>query len=194
MRPMSLRHALLGVLAARPMTGYELSQFFDSSTGWVWSANHSQIYPLLSRMEDDGAIASEKQVRGTKLNRKSYSITPTGQAELAEWIATTHPTPSNRDPILIQALYFDMIDPDDAIQVLDRYIEEQEKIARESREHSKRLASKDTPLLQERLKNRPKSDHDRIATLKAHVFDGQASIAEARVEWARAERALLRAK
>ena len=34
---MSLRHALLGVLAARPMSGYDLSQFFDSSTGWVWT-------------------------------------------------------------------------------------------------------------------------------------------------------------
>ena len=191
---MSLRHALLGVLAARPMTGYELSQFFDSSTGWVWSANHSQIYPLLSRMEDDGAIDSENQVRGTKLNRKSYSITTAGLAELAEWIATIHPTPSSRDPFLIQALYFDMIDPDDAVQVLDNYIDEQEKIARESREHGKRLAAKETPLLQERLKNRPEHDHDRIARLKAHVFEGQAKIAEARIEWARAERALLIAK
>jgi DNA-binding PadR family transcriptional regulator len=75
---MSLRHALLGVLVARPMSGYELSQFFDSSTGWVWTAPHSQIYPLLGRMENDGVIEAEDQVRGTRLKRKVYSVTPDG--------------------------------------------------------------------------------------------------------------------
>jgi DNA-binding PadR family transcriptional regulator len=189
---MSLRHALLGVLAARPMSGYELSQFFDSSTGWVWTAPHSQIYPLLGKMEADGVLESEDQVRGTKLKRKVYSITLRGLDELTDWIGTPHPTPGSRDPVLTQALLFDMVDPDRAAEVLEALIVEQETIARESREHSKRLLAKETPLLRERLKNRPAHDHDRIARLKANVFEGQAMMAETRAGWARTELDLLR--
>jgi DNA-binding PadR family transcriptional regulator len=189
---MSLRHALLGVLAARPMSGYELSQFFDSSTGWVWTAPHSQIYPLLGKMETDGVIEAEDQVRGTKLKRKVYSVTPVGLDELTDWIATPHPTPGSRDPVLTQALLFDMVDPERAAEVLETFIAEQETIARESREHSKRLLAKETPLLRERLKNRPVNDHDRIARLKAHVFEGQAMMADTRATWARTGLELLR--
>lgn len=53
---MSLKHALLGVLDVLPMTGSELKQFLDVSTGWMWSARHSQIYPLLARLEKEGLI------------------------------------------------------------------------------------------------------------------------------------------
>ena len=35
---MSLKHALLGILTVRPMTGYELKQFFDSSVQHFWNA------------------------------------------------------------------------------------------------------------------------------------------------------------
>ncbi|MBA3728896.1 MAG: PadR family transcriptional regulator, partial [Actinobacteria bacterium] len=45
---MSLRHALLGLLAERPMSGYDLTKVFDSSLAYVWSAKHSQIYPELA--------------------------------------------------------------------------------------------------------------------------------------------------
>ena len=60
---MSLQHAILGVLEARPMTGYELVQFFDSSMAWVWSAPQSQIYPRLRAMERDGLILPVVEAR-----------------------------------------------------------------------------------------------------------------------------------
>jgi len=192
MEDMSLKHALLGVLAARPMSGYELSQFFDSSTGWVWTAPHSQIYPLLVKMHSAGLIENTKKLRGTKMNVKVYSITPTGTKELVDWVGAPHSTPGSRDPLLTQALLFDMIDPDSAAGILIEFIAEQQSIADESRAHSRRLAEKGTPLLKERLRNRPEHDHDRIARLKAHVFEGQAMVAEARVAWARDEIRLLR--
>lgn len=188
---MSLKYAVLGVLEARPMSGYELSQFFDSATGWVWTAPHSQIYPLLAKLHREGLIEVEDQIRGTKLRRKVYSITPAGLADLVEWVATPHPSPESRDPLLTQALLFDMVDPARAAAVLEAFLAEQESVAREAREHSKRLLAKETPLLRERLEHRPAADHDRIARIKAHVFEGQALIAEARAGWARDGLALL---
>jgi len=46
-----LRHALLALLEARPMTGYELAKQFDVSAAYVWHAHHPQIYTELRRLE-----------------------------------------------------------------------------------------------------------------------------------------------
>ena len=100
------------------MSGYELSQFFDSSTGWVWTAPHSQIYPTLAKMQSEGLIESEDQVRGARLKRKVYSITPRGLDELCAWVGTPHPTTASRDVLLTQALLFDMVEPERAAEVL----------------------------------------------------------------------------
>src|SRR5437667_5199276 len=87
LRYMSLQHAMLGVLEARPMTGYELVQFFDQSMNWVWSAPQSQIYPRLREMEERGLIEGRKEIRGEKLERTVYSLTEEGLEELVRWVA-----------------------------------------------------------------------------------------------------------
>ena len=53
---LSLRHGLLGLLAGRPMSGYELTKTFDGSLRYVWAAQHSQIYPELGRLLAAGLI------------------------------------------------------------------------------------------------------------------------------------------
>ena len=53
---MSLRHAVLGALADEPRNGYALVKHFGQSLGYAWSASHSQIYPELARLRDDGLI------------------------------------------------------------------------------------------------------------------------------------------
>ena len=63
---MSLRYALLAVLTARPMTGYDLARTFHASVGHVWNAPNSQIYPELHRMENDGLIAGEDVPWGSR--------------------------------------------------------------------------------------------------------------------------------
>ena len=56
---MSLRHALLALLSAHPMTGYDVAKRFDGSVGFMWQAPHSQIYPELRRMEDAGLVKAD---------------------------------------------------------------------------------------------------------------------------------------
>ncbi|MEV4381114.1 PadR family transcriptional regulator [Streptosporangium sp. NPDC049644] len=188
---MSLQHALLGVLEARPMNGYELTRFFDAAPRWVWSAPQSQIYPTLRQMEQAGLIEGQKEIRGTRLKRTVYSITERGLEELRTWLGTGHTPAPVRDSFSLQALFFDMIDADRAASVLKAYIAEQEQLITEWRAHREALLAKDTDLLKERLKNRPPAEHDRIAGLKANVFAGQVAVAQARVDWARESLRLL---
>ena len=61
---MSLRHALLGVLKDRPLTGYDLVRYFQGTLGFLWSAPQSQIYPELRRMESEGLVTATVKPRG----------------------------------------------------------------------------------------------------------------------------------
>ena len=47
---------ILGMLAARPRSGYEIKQIVDSSARFFWAASYGQIYPELRRLEEAGLI------------------------------------------------------------------------------------------------------------------------------------------
>ncbi|GAA4257826.1 PadR family transcriptional regulator [Dactylosporangium darangshiense] len=81
---MSLRHALLGLLADSPQNGYDLTRRVEETlSGYAWSAGHSQIYPELKRMAADGlAEVVDEGSRGSKV----YGVTDAGRAELRRWM------------------------------------------------------------------------------------------------------------
>src|SRR3989304_9849086 len=54
----TLHYALLGLLARRPLTGYEILKRFTRSVVFFWNAKRSQIYAELKRMERLGFVAS----------------------------------------------------------------------------------------------------------------------------------------
>lgn len=83
------RGALLGLLAHRPMSGYDLAKVFDSTLANVWSAKHSQIYPELTSMLEDGLV--EVRAAGSR-RRKEYAITDRGREELMAWLTDSLPT------------------------------------------------------------------------------------------------------
>lgn len=112
---MSLSHAILGFLRRQPLTGYELkTQCFDVSVANFWPADQAQIYRTLDRLEEQGWATSTLEVQRDRPNRKVYSITAAGRAELTRWLTTPQPLPVHREPFLVQ-LYFAAELPDEAI-------------------------------------------------------------------------------
>lgn len=84
---MSLKHGLLGLLNYGKMTGYDLDKTFKDSLYYFWPAQTSQIYRELNEMERLGWLTSEIIFQTDKPNRKLYSITASGEAELRNWLA-----------------------------------------------------------------------------------------------------------
>lgn len=187
---MSLKYAVLGVLDARSMTGYELSQFLDGSTGWLWAANHSQIYPLLGRLLDQGLVVGADDTRGEQ-RRTTYTLTDAGREDLVAWVAAIHQPGRDNDAFALQAVFLDMVPGSSAAAVLREYAARQRAAATEAREHADQLSAGETPLIRERLHARPAPEHEAITRLKATVFVGQAAVATARADWAEAMLAAL---
>ena len=89
----SLRYAILGLLARHPSTGYELTQTFDRSLRTSWHASHSQIYPELGKLERAGLV--EVVGRGARRS-KTYGLTTPGRDELRRWLVEAEPDRSQR--------------------------------------------------------------------------------------------------
>jgi DNA-binding PadR family transcriptional regulator len=83
----ALPHAILVSLCERSGSGYELAHRFDRSIGSFWRATHQQIYRTLRAMEDDGWVFATLVVQHGRPDKKVYTVSDTGRAELARWIA-----------------------------------------------------------------------------------------------------------
>ncbi|MCF8197709.1 MAG: PadR family transcriptional regulator [Sulfuritalea sp.] len=99
---MSLDHALLVSLLEKPSSGYELARRFDRSIGYFWHATHQQIYRVLARMEEAGWITAEVQTGDTAPDRKEFSVTKSGSAELARWMREPVEPEGTRDTLFVK--------------------------------------------------------------------------------------------
>lgn len=93
---MSLAHAILVSLSEQSGSGYELARRFDRSIGFFWTATHQQIYRTLRAMEDDDWVAGTPVRQHGRPDKKVYTVSKAGRAELARWIGQP-PTGSGPD-------------------------------------------------------------------------------------------------
>jgi DNA-binding PadR family transcriptional regulator len=91
-----LAHAILVSLSEQTGSGYELARRFDRSIGFFWSATHQQIYRTLRTMEDHGWVTVTPVRQHGRPDKKVYTVSDAGRAELARWTAQA-PTGSGPD-------------------------------------------------------------------------------------------------
>ncbi len=114
---MSLRYAVLGLLARRPSTGYELTQTFDRSLRASWHARHSQIYPELAKLEAEHLV---EVVRQGARRSKTYAITEAGRVELRRWLVDAEPDRSQRSESGLRLFLTPLLEPRDRRAAYER--------------------------------------------------------------------------
>jgi DNA-binding PadR family transcriptional regulator len=123
---MSVRHALLGLLAEGPKYGLQLREEFEARTGEVWPLNVGQVYTTLQRLERDGLVQSDDAAQDGP--QKAFRITADGEAELAGWLRTPPDmTAPPRDELVMKVLVAMRVpgtNVHDVIQVHRRYLVE----------------------------------------------------------------------
>ena len=75
----ALRASILGLLAERPMHGYELITELEDRTRGRWRPSPGSIYPALAQLEDEGLVRSSDDD-----GRKRFELTDAGRERLAE--------------------------------------------------------------------------------------------------------------
>src|SRR6266487_4337488 len=78
---------MLGMLAIRPWSTYELAKHVDRSLGPLWPRARSHLFKEPKKLAANGlAVASEEMVG--RRPRTVYSITPKGRRALRRWLGT----------------------------------------------------------------------------------------------------------
>ena len=113
---MSLRYALLGLLAEEPASGYDLAKKFERVLQrYAWHAQHSQIYPELNRMAVDHLITVVAEgARG----RRTYAITDAGRADLRQWMVNPPDVIVVRNEFVLRLFLLSTLDPAEARRLL----------------------------------------------------------------------------
>jgi DNA-binding PadR family transcriptional regulator len=79
--------AILGLLAIKPWTTYELAQQMDRAIGSFWPRTRSKLYEEPKKLVAHG-LARAASERVGKRPRTVYSITAKGRRALASWVST----------------------------------------------------------------------------------------------------------
>ncbi|MFV0245685.1 MAG: PadR family transcriptional regulator [Qingshengfaniella sp.] len=116
---MSLHFAILGLLTLEPMSGYTLkTRYFDRSIAHFWPADQSQIYRTLQTQERTGEVLSHAVTSDTRPKSRVYTITDSGRAALADWLAQDQPLHAQRDGFLVQLYFARLLSRDQVLAVL----------------------------------------------------------------------------
>ncbi|MCA0457611.1 MAG: PadR family transcriptional regulator [Chloroflexi bacterium] len=118
---MSLPYLLLGLLSARPMSGYDLNKEFNDAVQHFWSTDQSQIYRSLYKLEAEGLVKAETIVQEDSPNKKVYRVTETGSAELVRWLSRPQPPTAPREAWLGQLYFSHHLDNSMTTSVLETY-------------------------------------------------------------------------
>lgn len=115
----TLGFALLGLLARGPRTGYELSRSLTRPISLFWHARHSQVYPELARLRDDGLVRYEVIEGPGPRDTKRYEATGAGRDALRGWLAEPAAPEPARDEFLLKVWSIHLLDPDAAVAMVE---------------------------------------------------------------------------
>jgi PadR family transcriptional regulator AphA len=107
-------YAMLGMLAIRPWTTYELAKHMDRSLGRLWPRARSNLFNEPKKLVSHGLASTSQQTVGRR-PRTLYTITPQGRRALRNWLGTPGSGPVLEFEQLLKVFFADHGTRDDAL-------------------------------------------------------------------------------
>lgn len=119
---MSVKFVLLALLQKHQSSIYQLRGQFEAVTGQSWNLNIGQVSTTLQRLERDGLV----QRQPGKKEADPFTITPVGEAALAQWWCTpvdrSRPQRSEMVMKIIAAVHCGQMPPTKILQIQRRHL------------------------------------------------------------------------
>lgn len=118
---MEIQTIILGFLMHRSMTGYEIRQRFGVSFSFFSGLSYGSIYPAIGKLEEEGLVTTETDVREKGPKRKVCTITEKGRQAFLD--ALTGPLPLNRykNSFLSRLFFFAFLPPEKRLEMASGY-------------------------------------------------------------------------
>jgi PadR family transcriptional regulator, regulatory protein AphA len=141
-----LREAILGLLAIRPMSGYDLTRSYQRALQQIWYAPLGQVYPTLRKMQKEGLLRFVVEIQKDRPNRKVYRLTSEGRRLLVRWLSMPAALPNMHHEFIHKLFLLNHIDVPRRARLVQDYVERCHAWAKELRSIEQRLnASLDGP-------------------------------------------------
>lgn len=112
-------YGVLGLLAVRPHSTYELAKAMDLSVGRVWPRTASKLFEEPKKLAAHG-YARARQEKVGRRPRTVYTITAAGRRALAAWLADPGEGPAIEFEGLVKLLFAEFGTRDDALASIAR--------------------------------------------------------------------------
>jgi PadR family transcriptional regulator, regulatory protein AphA len=99
-------YALLGLLALRSWTTYELAKQVQRGLGWFWPRAERKLYEEPKRLVDAGFATATEEYTGNRA-RTVYTITRTGRKALRGWLDEPSAPPTLEFEALVKVFFAD---------------------------------------------------------------------------------------
>jgi PadR family transcriptional regulator, regulatory protein AphA len=110
-------YAVLGLLALRSWTGYELAQQGRRSMAFMWPKAQSVIYEEPRRLASLGLARTTKETIGGR-SRNRYEITEEGREALRAWLARPSSAPRLEFEPMLRVAFADQGEIDDVLAAI----------------------------------------------------------------------------
>jgi PadR family transcriptional regulator AphA len=115
------RYVIMGLLSSGPRSGYDIKRVIEETISHFWSESYGQIYPTLQTLIDERLATVDVEGQEGKPNRKVYTLTEAGRAELRTWLSA----PVEQSPVRLELLLKLFFGAEIAPEVRIRHVETQ---------------------------------------------------------------------
>jgi PadR family transcriptional regulator AphA len=107
-------YAILGLLAIRSWSTYELTQQMDRSLGRIWPRATSKLYEEPKKLVEHGYATARSDLVGRR-PRTLYAITAKGRLALSDWLSESASGPAIESEQVLKLFFADHGTRDDAL-------------------------------------------------------------------------------
>lgn len=125
--------AILGLLAERELSGYDLKRVVERSVGYFWRPARSQIYAVLPRLVERGLVRRRDVAQATRPDKQLYRITAAGREALRTWLDEAPLEPEPERILLLKLFFGAQADREALLGFVRERREAAEQLARELR-------------------------------------------------------------
>ena len=166
---------VLSLLSRGATHGYVISSVINDVVGPIARASNGRVYPLLTKLEEDGQIEvqAEDRSEGGRVSR-TFAITPSGRARFRQLMLDTTSSPREyREVFSFKVTAFDQIERSDRVALLEHYVEF-------ARAHVRHLELQGRDLATSSSYGHSAAQRARFSSVFAHLVSGW----EREVAWA----------
>jgi DNA-binding PadR family transcriptional regulator len=96
--------AILGLVARRERSGYDLLKTIESGVGFFWTPAKSQLYALLPKLVERGLLKARRIEQDKRPDKTLYRITAAGRRALREGLEQASPA-VDRNPFELRVFF-----------------------------------------------------------------------------------------